>query len=269
MRKKIKISTWNINGINSFIKKDSFQTYINRSNNPPDILCLSEIRTNYKHLETKNYYINEFKINDKNHFKKFIFNCSKHFNGYSGTAILSKYNYLNYDFYENIDDESRMISVEYDLFIILNLYVPFTGDKKYRLPYRMNKFNYNLDRTIEDLLNRGKPLIIVGDLNVAHKDSDVHSLLEMLPGCSIEEREWFSNFLNKFDLVDTFRHLNQNSLKYSYFSNRTKNNSIFKAGMRLDYILVSKPLIKNVIYCDILDEIRGSDHCPVEMIITI
>lgn len=266
---RIKISTWNINGINSVIKKNSIQDYLRLSNYPPDILCLSEIRTNYESLEKNQYYTKELMINEKNHFKKFIFNCYENKKGYSGTAILSKYNHINYDFYENKIDESRIISIEYESFIVVNVYVPFSGYNFDRLSYRLEVFNKHFEEILIYLTKKRKHLIILGDLNVAHKDSDVHSLLKMLPGCSFEERFWFSKLLIKFDLVDVFRILNSNSIKFSYFSNRTKNNSIFKAGMRLDYILVSKSIINNVELCDILDNIKGSDHCPVEMIFNV
>jgi exodeoxyribonuclease-3 len=170
---------------------------------------------------------------------------------------------------EDNNNEGRLITCEFDNFYLVHVYTPNAGQFLKRLDYRVNEWDNNFLKHLLKLKKK-KPLIVCGDLNVAHEEIDLKNPKQNLrtAGFTIEERNSLNNILNKTNLIDTFRYFNPNTIKYSYwsyrFNSRTKNT-----GWRIDYFLVSKRLLKYIIKSDILVDILGSDHAPIILEINI
>ena len=190
--------------------------------------------------------------------------------GYSGTLILTKHQpqniYLDFSKYNSDlhNDEGRVITLEYKNFFLVNVYVPNSGNELKRLDYRMNfdkDFNIYLNN-----LRKEKNVIVCGDLNVAHQPIDLKNPKTNTKnaGFTLEERMGFSDLLYS-GFVDTFRHLYPTTIKYSWWSARF-NARANNVGWRIDYFVVNKEAITNVEDSFILDNIYGSDHCPVGII---
>ncbi|MGL5191786.1 MAG: exodeoxyribonuclease III, partial [Cetobacterium sp.] len=189
--------------------------------------------------------------------------------GYSGTAIFTKENPISvsYDIgIDHHDKEGRVITLEFKDYYLVNVYTPNSQTELARLDYRMtweDDFrSYLLD------LDSKKPVILCGDLNVAHTEIDLKNPKsnKTNAGFTIEERNKFSELLES-GFVDSFRYLHPDAIeKYSWWSYRfsaRKNN----AGWRIDYFVVSNKIKDKIVEANIHNEIMGSDHCPVELII--
>lgn len=184
--------------------------------------------------------------------------------GYSGTAIFAKHEPISVRYgvgIEQHDHEGRAITLEYEDFFLVNFYVPNSQRELARLDYRMEWENDVREYLVS--LDKIKPVIVCGDLNVAHNEIDLKNPQSnrMSAGFSDAEREKFSELLSA-GFSDTFRTLYPDTVKYSWwsymFKAREKN-----AGWRIDYFLVSNRIMGNVRDSFILNEIMGSDHCPV------
>ncbi len=159
------------------------------------------------------------------------------------------------------NDEGRIITAEYDAFYLVTVYVPNSQEKLARLDYRM-QFEQDF-RAYLKRLDAIKPVVLCGDLNVAHQPIDLKNpkANEQNAGYSIEERTAFQALLDE-GFVDVFRHQYPDKIQYtwwSYMFQARKNN----AGWRIDYFVVSKRLVERVKQIEIHDQIQGSDHCPV------
>lgn len=245
--------TWNVNGIKSAMKK-GFLDYINKAN--PDIVCLQETRIG---SEKEPYKIEGYESYFNNANKK----------GYSGTAILSKNSLINVSYgMGNIlpDDEGRVITAEYENFTLVNVYAPISRDDFSRLEYR-ELWDDSLFEYVKQIAK--KPIIICGDMNVAHKDQDACQGPYIAScGTSNQERCKFTRLLWS-GLVDCWRHFNpdgKNDFTCWPYCNDAKEQNV---GMRFDYFLVSKSHINNVTDISICREVSMSDHCPVTMTINL
>lgn len=185
--------------------------------------------------------------------------------GYSGTAIFTKHEPISVTYgvgVEELDHEGRMITLEYDNFYVITCYTPNAQAELKRLDHRMAWDDAFREKLQE--LSAWKPVIACGDLNVAHQEIDLKnpSSNRGNPGFSDEEREKFTQLLDA-GFTDTFRYRNPDMTgAYSWWSyrfNARKNN----AGWRIDYVIVSDVLQKNIFSTPIYSEILGSDHCPV------
>ncbi len=243
----MKIVSWNVNGIRSVLQK-GLKDFISKGNY--EIVCFQE---------TKMQMTNEDNFLDYPYF--YFSNALK--KGYSGTAIYSKIKPLNvtYGIYNEYNDEGRLITLEFDNFYLINCYSPNSKDDLSRIPYRMefeNKLrNYMLD------LNKIKPVILCGDLNVAPTEIDLKNPKNNLrsAGFTIEEREKFKE-LTSTQFVDYFRYLYPDKIIYTWWSYRFQAR-LKNAGWRIDHFIVSKSLLNNLEDMSILNEIYGSDHCPI------
>jgi exodeoxyribonuclease-3 len=272
----MKIISWNINGLRSLLKTNNLDDLIN--NEDPDIFCLSETK-----LTEPNGCKEELK-NKLNSTYYSYWNLSKTRKGYSGTATFSKIEPINVMYGLNnseldnneeidksglIDNEGRVITCEFKNFYLINVYTPNSGELLKRLDYRTQIWDVEFTNYIIELQKK-KKVIVCGDLNVAHNEIDLKNPKSNLhtAGFTIEERNSFNNLLNKTQLIDTFRFLNKDLIKYSYWSYRfnSRNKNV---GWRIDYFLISKKLEKKVIKSDILIDILGSDHAPVILIINL
>lgn len=250
----MKIISWNVAGFRACLKK-GFEDFFKEID--ADIFCLSEVKA------TKDQY--DF---SPNNYYEFLFPAER--KGYSGTLIYSKIKPLNVSYgfgEEESDREGRSITLEFENFFLVNVYVPNVKRDLSRLSYRMiwqDKFKLYLKK-----LEKTKPVIICGDMNVAHNEIDLKNYKTNRgnAGFTDEEREKFTELL-KSGFIDTFRNLYPNKLKYSWWSymgNARTNN----AGWRIDYFLISKSLNNNIIDSKIYDDIYGSDHCPIGLEIDI
>lgn len=244
----MKIVSWNVAGYRSVCNK-GFKESIESIN--PDVICLQEVKC----LESEIPYIPEC-------YEMYLNKAER--KGYSGTLVFTRIKPLNvtYDMGIDIHDhEGRLITLEFANFFLVAAYVPNSKKELERLDYRMTWEDDMLAYLKK--LETTKPVILCGDLNVAHKEIDIKNAKsnQRSAGFTIEERNKFTHLLES-GFIDTFRYFHPDEVKYSWWSYlfhaREKN-----AGWRLDYFVVSSTLINKVKDSYILNEIMGSDHCPI------
>ena len=249
----MKLISWNVNGLRAVLKKgfeDFFKTI------DADIFCIQEtkMQEGQVELDFKGYY-------------KFWNSAEK--KGYSGTAIFSKIKPKNITYgigIEEHDKEGRIITLEFEEFYLVNCYTPNSKRELERLEYRMiwedefRKYLINLNKT--------KPVIMCGDLNVAHKEIDLKNpkTNRRNAGFTDEERNKMTELLSN-NFIDTFRYKYPEQKDaytwWSYMGNARQKN----VGWRIDYFIVSKDLENKIEDAKIHSDILGSDHCPVELIL--
>ncbi|NEU09694.1 exodeoxyribonuclease III [Flavihumibacter sp. R14] len=250
---QLHLANWNVNGIRSIMKKDFVKDIRSMA---PDILCLQETKASAEEVRSMCELLPEYKA---------YVNSSKARKGYSGTAILSKTEPMSVTFDMNVeehDQEGRVITAEYEQFYLVTVYQPNSGDGLKRLDYR-EKWDVDF-MTYVSGLNLRKPVIIAGDLNVAHSEIDIARAKENYnksSGYTQREIDGFNNLLNT-GFVDTFRHFHPEEVKYTYW-NQMFNARARNRGWRIDYFLVSTALLPFVREALICNEYMGSDHCPV------
>tara|TARA_B110000285_G_scaffold193683_1_gene222862 strand:+ start:1107 stop:1871 length:765 start_codon:yes stop_codon:yes gene_type:complete len=249
----MKIISFNVNGIRAISKKDFFEDMKGLS---PDVICLQETKASIDQVkEAVSGEMSEYEIFANQAVKK----------GYSGTAIFSKVKPLNvtYDMgIEEHDQEGRVTCAEFNEYYVLSVYVPNSKNDLSRLDYRQ-KWDADLLSYAKNL-EKKKPVIICGDLNVAHKDIDLarpKPNYNKSAGYTQKEIDGLDNYVSN-GLVDTFREKNSEEVKYSWWSYRggARDRNV---GWRIDYILASAILLEKISNAFILNDIKGSDHCPV------
>lgn len=252
-KENIKFISWNVNGIRACCEKGFREAFDSLD---ADFFCLQETKMQEGQLDLefpgyKSYW---------NYAEK---------KGYSGTAIFTKHEPLNVTYgmgIEEHDHEGRIVTLEMEKFYLVTVYVPNSQDGLKRLDYRMkweDDFRDFLKR-----LDEKKPVIVCGDLNVAHKEIDLKNpkTNRKNAGFTDEEREKFSTLLDN-GFTDTFRHFYPDMTDiYSWWSYRFKAREK-NAGWRIDYFVCSERLNDNLVSAKIHTDILGSDHCPVEVVI--
>lgn len=251
----MKLISWNVNGIRACVTK-GFVDYFNQAD--ADIFCIQESKMQEGQLELELPGYHQY----WNYAQK---------KGYSGTAIFTKEEPLQVSYGMGIqehDQEGRVITLEYDKFILVTVYTPNSQNELARLPYRMeweDAFRAYLKK-----LEEKKPVVVCGDMNVAHREIDLKNpkTNHKNAGFTDEERGKFSQLLDA-GFIDTFRYFypDQEGIYswWSYrFSARAKN-----AGWRIDYFLASQSLQENLKDASIHTDIMGSDHCPVELVLEL
>lgn len=245
----MRLISWNVNGIRAVMKKNFFDFL---KENEADIYAFQETKISEGILS----------FDMENYFEYWNYAEKK---GYSGTAVLSRKEPLSVSLGIGTDEhdrEGRVICLEYENFNFVNVYTPNSKNELLRLDYRMKwedafrEYILNLDKK--------KPVIICGDLNVAHKEIDLKNPEQNRrnAGFTDEEREKLSVLLDS-GFIDSFRYFYKDECdKYTWWSYRTRARAR-NAGWRIDYFLVSKKLEKNLKNAYILDAVEGSDHCPV------
>lgn len=246
----MKIISWNVAGLRACYKKGLEEFFLSEL---PDMFCMQETKV----LEKENPLHIEG-------YKEYLYPAVK--KGYSGTMIYSKIEPLSIKYgigIEAFDNEGRVITLEYDNFYLVNAYVPNSKRELERLNERM----YFEDEMRKYLKSLNKNVIYCGDLNVAHEEIDIKNAKTNTrsAGFTIEERNKMTELLES-GFTDTFRYLYPDTIKYSWWSYmggaRAKN-----VGWRLDYFIVNNEYINKVKDSLILNEIMGSDHCPIKLII--
>ena len=251
----MKLVSWNVNGLRAVLNKGFMDTF---SQLDADIFCLQETKCqpDQVSLELPGYF-------------QYFHSAEK--KGYSSTAVFTRIQPLSvaYDFLENADHpkEGRIMTLEFEKFYLVNAYVPNSKDGLLRLDYRMHWEEDMLKHLNQ--LNKNKPIIYCGDLNVAHEEIDIRNpdTNHKSAGFSDEEREKMTILLSN-GYTDTFRYLYPDTVRYSWWSYRAnaRGNNV---GWRIDYFIVSDCLKEKIIDSKIHDNIMGSDHCPVELDIDI
>ena len=254
----MKIVSFNVNGIRAILKKDFIRDFENLD---ADIFCLQET----KYTENPG---EEFPFIPENYH--FYHTVSKLRKGYSGAAVYSKTQPISVHFGledGKYDDEGRVITLEFENFYLICAYVPNAGEGLKRLDFRME---YEADlRNYITKLDKIKPVIYTGDLNVAHEELDIKNPAtnHFSAGFTDEERSNFSQLLD-LGFKDTFRELYPFTIKYSWWSYRF-NSRMKDVGWRIDYFVVSNRIMEKVEDSKIHNDIFGSDHCPIELDINL
>ena len=247
----MKIVSWNVNGIKSCLKK-GLQEFV--QSEKAGMYCFQEVKTSPKDLE---------KIEFKNYFQYWLTGKK---NGYSGLLVLSRkkpLKVINGIKVQAIDDEARVLTLEFKEFFLLNVYFPHTQRELKRLKFKLD-FNKKFEAFCEKLSQK-KPLVLAGDFNVAHEEIDLKNPKqnEKNAGFTVEERNWFSHFL-KLGFVDSFRLFCSEGGHYTWWTwrNNARQRNI---GWRVDYFVTSEKLKAKLKKSVILDKVMGSDHCPIEL----
>ena len=256
---RIKIIAWNINGIRSLMKNNNLYNLIEKEK--PNIICFGETKISCPFLDVET----ELKKKIKGYKYRYWSPCLVK-NGYSGTAVFCKKEPIKVTYgigSSELDQEGRVIVLEYKTYFLVHVYTPNSGRGLVRLDYRVNKWDKVFRNYIKNL-NKTKPVVLCGDLNVANEEIDIHNPKGNTKnaGFTKEERDSFKKLLSKAKMIDTYRHLNKDKIEYSYWSYMHKSREQNK-GWRIDYFLVSNKIINNVVKSEILTKVKGSDHAPV------
>jgi exodeoxyribonuclease-3 len=249
---KTRIISWNVNGLRAVHKKGFTEWFLAEN---PDILCIQETKA------AKNQLPRTLKSIPGYH----AYFCEAERKGYSGVAIYTKIKPKKVEYGFSIpkfDNEGRILIVDYEDFVLLNIYFPNGKMSAERLDYKLEFYDALLDYA-NKLKATGKNLIICGDLNTAHKEIDIArpKANEKISGFLPEERAWIDKFLSN-GYVDTFRMFNKDPGQYTWWSYRTKARER-NVGWRLDYFFVNEEFKDKIADSYILKEVMGSDHCPV------
>ena len=246
----MKLISWNVNGIRAALKKGFLEFFDEQA---PDILCLQETKAHKDQveLETPGY-------------KQFWNSAEK--KGYSGVAVFSKKDPLDVSLgmgKEELDGEGRVLTLEYEKFFLVNVYTPNAKRDLSRLEWKKDVWNPAFEKHLLKL-EKQKPVIFCGDLNVAHKEIDLANpkTNRRNAGFTDEERQGFDRLIEKRGFVDTFRLFDEGPGHYTWWSYRPgiRERNI---GWRIDYFCVSAAFEAKVKAARILPHVMGSDHCPI------
>lgn len=244
----VKLVSWNVNGLRAVAGKGFAQIFDELD---ADCVCLQETKLQKGQIDLEFLgYTSYWNYADKP--------------GYSGTVIYTRKPVLSVSYgleFDEHDHEGRVVTLEFEDFYLVNVYVPNSQDGLRRLDYRMNW--EDAFRGFVKSLESKKPVVVCGDMNVAHEEIDLKnpSTNHFNAGFSDEERSKFTELLGS-GFIDTWRFQHPDEVKYSWWSYR--GGARFRnAGWRIDYFLVSESLREHIFSTEILNDIAGSDHCPV------
>jgi len=254
----MKILSWNVNGIRAADRKGLFDLVKKES---PDVFCFQEIKATPKqmppHLRNSPGY--------------YVFINSAERGGYSGVATFSKEKPIetrNGFNNKKFSTEGRILIHEYSSFTLFNIYFPNGKKNKERLDYKMDFYDEFLNE-IDDLKTKGKNIIACGDFNTAHKEVDIARPKEneKISGFLPIERAWIDKFIER-GYVDTFRFFNKQPNQYTWWDlkSRARERNV---GWRIDYFFTNKEFVPHVKKSFIMNDITGSDHCPIGIIIDL
>lgn len=265
----VRLYSWNVNGIRAVVRKELWQPFIDAAQ--PDVLCLQELKAKPEQIDAP-----------IDGYDAFWYSAEKP--GYSGTAILSKLQpkqvingfpadiikkyQVSGDTYGNPNQEGRVIAAEFDKFWIVTVYTPNAKDDLSRIPLRHKHWDPAFLAYCKQL-EKSKPVVFCGDLNVAHTPDDLANDKANVgkKGFTDEERAGFQAFIDA-GFVDTFRMFKQGKGHYtwwSHFAHARERN----VGWRIDYFLVSESLKDKVKAAEIHAAVMGSDHCPISVTLDI
>ncbi|MBX4200061.1 exodeoxyribonuclease III [Candidatus Parcubacteria bacterium] len=249
----MKILSWNVNGLRALHKKGQFDWLLKES---PDIICLQETKSQPDQLSPE-------VRNPEGYHSYFHFPTVK--KGYSGVSIYSKKEpekVINDLGIEEMDQEGRLILAEFEDFTLINTYFPNGGGAPERLEYKLEFYKHFLD-FVENLRKKQPNIVFCGDVNVAHKPIDLARPKENEThvGFLPIEREWMSKVI-QHDWIDVFRHFYPEKIQYTYWDQKSFARER-NVGWRIDYFFVTQEMLDKVKSIRVLDEVLGSDHCPI------
>jgi exodeoxyribonuclease-3 len=256
--KTMKLVSWNVNGIRAAVKKGLSEIIKDLD---PDIFCIQETKAQDQDVMAIASSIFGYELYLSSAVKK----------GYSGTAILTREKPSAFVYGMGLlehDQEGRVITLEYGDFYLVNTYVPNSGQELKRLNYR-SEWDLNLLEFLKKL-DEKKPVIFTGDLNVAHEPIDLArpaANYNKTAGYTQVEIDGFKNLIQA-GFIDTFRKFYPDKVQYSYWNQRFNARAV-NLGWRIDYFLVSERIIDKISDAFILDDVMGSDHCPVGIKISL
>jgi exodeoxyribonuclease III len=266
---KLKVYSWNVNGIRAVVKKGTFQEFVKQ--HQPDVLCLQETKAERGQA-----------VIDMPGYDEYWNSAEK--KGYSGTAIFTKQKPLAVinglpidiekkygllaDKYGDPNKEGRVIAAEFEKFFVVTVYTPNAKDDLSRIPLRHKQWDPAFLAYCKEL-EKKKPVLFCGDLNVAHTPDDLARPKpnEGKKGFTVEEREGFDKFLDA-GFLDTFRMFTKGNGHYTWWThwaNARANN----VGWRIDYFLASKSLKSKIKAAQIHADVMGSDHCPISVTLEV
>jgi len=249
----MKLLSWNVNGLRAVHKKGAFDAIFQTD---PDIICLQETKAHPDQLPDE--------VRSPAGYNAY-FDHSKVKKGYSGVAIFSKIKPEKIEYGIGIpkfDEEGRTLVAYYKDFVLLNIYFPNGGGSEERLAFKMEYYDEFL-KFIDKLKKKGKEIIFCGDVNTAHQEIDLFHPKEneKYTGFLPMERKWIDKLISH-GYIDTFRNFHPEKIQYSWWDMKTfaRDRNI---GWRIDYFFVSETLKEKIKKAEILDNIMGSDHCPI------
>jgi len=253
----LNIISYNVNGIRAAINKGFVEWLKNES---PDIICIQETKANKNQVDIN--------LIENLGYRTYWFSAQK--KGYSGVAIFSKLLPIHVEYGSGIDYmdfEGRILRLDFKKFSVISLYLP-SGTNIDRLSFKF-KFMDDFKDYIYSLNNKIKNLIVCGDYNICHKPIDIHDPIrnKNVSGFLPEERQWLDSFIGE-RFIDTFRQINQLPHNYSWWSYRANSRANNK-GWRIDYNMVSSSLKENINDAKILNHVHHSDHCPIQLKISL
>ncbi|MFM7233887.1 MAG: exodeoxyribonuclease III [Flavobacteriales bacterium] len=254
----MKLVSFNVNGVRAIVKKGLLESIAKMN---PDVLCLQETKADNDQVREALFGLEGYEV----------YSSAAEKAGYSGTAILTRKKPLQVSYGFGISDhdtQGRTITAEYDTFYLVNTYVPNSGAELVKLDYRQTWDVAMLNHLQQ--LEKKKPVIWCGDMNVAHQAIDLanpKSNFNKSAGYTQQEIDGLTRILQA-GYTDTFRHFHPETEKYSWWSARF-NSRAKNVGWRIDYFIVSNALVPKISDAFILNDVEGSDHCPVGISLNI
>ena len=255
----MKITTWNVNGLRAALGKGILDWL---TDHQPEVLCMQEIRSRPSQIEASHL------AGLETSFSHVVWNPASR-PGYSGVATLASRSPLEAHLglkAPEFDAEGRVICSRYPGFLLFNIYFPNGGHDLSRVPFKLD-FYARLLELCDELHSRGEHIILCGDFNTAHREIDLRNPKEneTISGFLPEERAWIDHYLGH-GFVDIYRSLYPERVQYTWWTYRF-NARARGIGWRLDYFLISEGLINRVEDVIVHEEVLGSDHCPVTLLL--
>jgi len=254
--KNIRLVSWNVNGIRAGFKKDTLKQVFEINS---DVIALQETKCETSQLtdEQLNYY-----------GYKSVFESARNRKGYSGVAIYTtlpfKLLHATIDKKDFYDEEGRTLVAEFDNFYFINCYFPNGGKSEDHYKYKLEYYDHFLElaKKLEKKNKNAKPVIFTGDINATNADIDLARPKENKDklGCTVPERNALKKFTDNF--IDTYRFINGDKIQYTWWDMKTRSREK-NVGWRIDYFYTSKSLENKIKDAKILDDVFGSDHCPI------
>ena len=250
--KTVRLVSWNVNGLRALHRKGGFDWFLQ---DKPDMFCIQETKAHREQLDAALVEVDGYHVYFSSAERK----------GYSGVALYSKQEPLSIKTgfgVERFDKEGRTIIAEYEHFTLCNIYFPNGQSSEERLRYKMDFYGAFLPY-VNSVRDEGKHVIICGDVNTAHKPIDLArpKANEKTSGFLPEERAWIDSLLSH-GYLDTFRMFNDDPEEYTWWSFRSRARER-NVGWRIDYFFVNEELKDRVQSAFILQDVMGSDHCPL------
>ncbi|HOX61047.1 MAG TPA: exodeoxyribonuclease III [Candidatus Magasanikbacteria bacterium] len=255
----IKLCSWNVNGVRAAEKKGIIP-WIEKSEY--DVICLQETKVSDSAiLSEKLRFVNGYDS---------YWQCATEKKGYSGVAVYTRLKPVKVvmELPGLLGREGRVIRLDFEKFVLLNIYFPNGGAGEHRLKYKLEFYDEFL-KYVKHLKQGGHEVVICGDVNTAHNEIDLARPKEneKSSGFMPIEREWLDKFVEA-GLVDSFRNLHPKKVEYSWWDMKTRARER-NVGWRIDYFLVTEKLMKHVTHAEIHNDVLGSDHCPVSLTLNI